>query len=171
MNPIKVPSYIQNIDPYQGGLPIKEVARKLNLSENNIVKLASNENPLGMSPLAKKAIEESLGEVKRYPDGNGFYLKDVISQKHNLDPAQIILGNGSNDILELVARTFLSLDDEAIYSEHAFAVYPLVVKSVGAQIKGKNGRWSHLPASCVAQSASSCRNSRSRSGQKKSSPG
>ena len=124
MNPIKVPGYIQNIDPYQGGLPIKEVARKLNLSENNIVKLASNENPLGMSPLAKKAIEESLGEVKRYPDGNGFYLKDVISQKHNLDPAQIILGNGSNDILELVARTFLSLDDEAIYSEHAFAVYP-----------------------------------------------
>ena len=141
MNPIKVPSYIQNIDPYQGGLPIKEVARKLNLSENNIVKLASNENPLGMSPLAKKAIEESLGEVKRYPDGNGFYLKDVISQKHNLDPAQIILGNGSNDILELVARTFLSLDDEAIYSEHAFAVYPLVVKSVGAiglEIPAKN---------------------------------
>ena len=141
MNPIKVPSYIQNIDPYQGGLPIKEVARNLNLSENNIVKLASNENPLGMSPLAKKAIEESLGEVKRYPDGNGFYLKDVISQKHNLDPAQIILGNGSNDILELVARTFLSLDDEAIYSEHAFAVYPLVVKSVGAiglEIPAKN---------------------------------
>jgi|TARA_B110000483_G_scaffold38727_1_gene47822 histidinol-phosphate aminotransferase len=132
MNSIKVASYIESIEPYQGGLPIKEVARKLNIAEKNIIKLASNENPLGISPLAKKAITEALSEVQRYPDGNGFYLKDALSQKFNLNPDQLILGNGSNDILELVARTFLSVDDEAIYSEHAFAVYPLVVKSVGA---------------------------------------
>ena len=94
MNSIKVASYIESIEPYQGGLPIKEVARKLNIAEKNIIKLASNENPLGISPLAKKAITEALSEVQRYPDGNGFYLKDALSQKFNLNPDQLILGNG-----------------------------------------------------------------------------
>ena len=133
MNKINVASYIKSMEPYQGGLPIEEVARKLNIPAQEIVKLASNENPLGMSPLAKKAIEKSLSDIERYPDGNGFYLKQAISKKFKIQTSEIILGNGSNDVLELVARAFLSEGDEAIYSEHAFAVYSLVVKAVGAR--------------------------------------
>ena len=133
MKKINVSSYIRNIEPYQGGLPIEEVARELNIPEHDIVKLASNENPLGISPLAKKAIKKSLSDIERYPDGNGFYLKEAISSKFSLQTSEIILGNGSNDVLELVARTFLSQGDEAIFSEHAFAVYSLVVKAVGAE--------------------------------------
>ena len=133
MTKVNVSSHIKSIEPYEGGLPIEEVARELNIPEQDIVKLASNENPLGISPLAKKAIEKSLIDIERYPDGNGFYLKRAISKKYKLQSSEIILGNGSNDVLELVARTFLSKDDEAIYSEHAFAVYPLVVQAVGAK--------------------------------------
>ena len=132
MTKVNVSSYIKSIEPYEGGLPIEEVARELNISEKDIVKLASNENPLGISPFAKKAIEKSLIDIERYPDGNGFYLKKAIGKKYKVQTSEIILGNGSNDVLELVARTFLSRGDEAIYSEHAFAVYPLVVKAVGA---------------------------------------
>jgi histidinol-phosphate aminotransferase len=133
MNSIVIPDYINSIHPYEGGKPIKELARELNIPECNIVKLASNENPLGISPKAKKAIENNLEEVSRYPDGNAFYLKQAINKKFNIAMNQIILGNGSNDILELVARTFLSVNDEAIYSEHAFAVYSLVVQAAGAR--------------------------------------
>ena len=133
MNSIVIPDYINSIYPYEGGKPIKELARELNIPECNIVKLASNENPLGISPKAKKAIEDNIQEVSRYPDGNAFYLKQAINKKFNIPQNQIILGNGSNDILELVARTFLSVNDEAIYSEHAFAVYSLVVQAVGAK--------------------------------------
>ena len=133
MNSIVIPDYINLIHPYEGGKPIKELARELNIPECNIVKLASNENPLGISPKAKKAIEDNVQEVSRYPDGNAYYLKQAINKKFNIAKSQIILGNGSNDILELVARTFLSVNDEAIYSEHAFAVYSLVVQAVGAK--------------------------------------
>ena len=133
MTSIVIPDYIKSLQPYEGGRPIKEVARELKIPEKNIVKLASNENPLGISPKAKKAIEDNIDEVSRYPDGNAFYLKQAINKKFNIATGQIILGNGSNDILELVARTFLSINDEAIYSEHAFAVYSLVVKAVGAK--------------------------------------
>ena len=138
MTKVNVSSHIKSIEPYEGGLPIEEVARELNIPEQDIVKLASNENPLGISPLAKKAIERSLIDIERYPDGNGFYLKRAISKKYKLQSSEIILGNGSNDVLELVARTFLSQDDEAIYSEHAFAhqlgLSPLVFK-----VKRENG--------------------------------
>jgi len=133
MNSIVIPDYINLIHPYEGGKPIKELARELNIPECNIVKLASNENPLGISPKAKKAIEDNVQEVSRYPDGNAYYLKQAINKKFNIAKSQIILGNGSNDILELVARTFLSVNDEAIYSEHAFAVYSLVIQAVGAK--------------------------------------
>lgn len=130
---ISVPTHICEIEPYQGGRPIKEVARELNLDESKIIKLASNENPLGVSPRVKKIIQRSFDEVERYPDGNGYYLKQAIATKFNLADRQIILGNGSNDILELVARTFLTSSDEAIFSKHAFAVYKLVVKATGAK--------------------------------------
>lgn len=144
MNSINVSSHIKSIEPYQGGLPIEEVARELDISKSEIVKLASNENPLGISPLANNAIRKSMTEIERYPDGNGYYLKQAIGKKFNLDISQIILGNGSNDILELVARTFLTKNDEAIYSEHAFAVYPLVIKAIGAKgIEAKSLNFSH----------------------------
>jgi histidinol-phosphate aminotransferase len=129
---IQVPNYISNIDPYEGGRPISEVARELGIPENKIVKLASNENPNGISSLAKKAINDSLKEIQRYPDGNGFYLKKSISEKFYIKSEQIILGNGSNDILELAARTFVTPNEEIIYSQYAFAVYKLVCQAIGA---------------------------------------
>lgn len=121
---------IAHIAPYQPGKPIDELKRELGL--NDVVKLASNENPLGCSPHAKAAILQAIDEVGRYPDGNGFALKQQISQQFGVDMSQITLGNGSNDILELVARTFVSAGDEVIYSQHAFAVYALATQAVGA---------------------------------------
>jgi len=128
---INTPKYISELEPYQGGRPIKEVSRELGIDSKKIVKLASNENPLGISPKVKIAINQSTGETHRYPDGNGYYLKLAISEKFSLDPEQIILGNGSNDVLELAARTVLSPGDEVIFSKHAFAVYEIVTKSAG----------------------------------------
>ncbi len=125
-------SLSSNHAPYQGGRPIAEIARQFNINEADIVKLASNENPLGMSPKAQLAIEEALLDIARYPDGNSFALREAVSQKFNVNPAQIVFGNGSNDILELSARAFLQAGDEAIYSQHAFAVYALVTQAIGA---------------------------------------
>ncbi len=126
------PDYIRVIAPYQGGKPIAELAREMGLNEADIVKLASNENPLGISPKAQMAIEDAIGDIARYPDGNSFALRDAVSKKFGVSPNQIVFGNGSNDILELAARAFLGERDEAIYSRHAFAVYPLVTQAVGA---------------------------------------
>src|SRR5210317_586155 len=113
---IITPKYIAELEPYEGGRPIKEVSRELGIAPEKIVKLASNENPLGLSPKAKHAIDECINEIHRYPDGNGYYLKRVISEKFSIDSEQIILGNGSNDVLELAARTVLSPGDEVIFS-------------------------------------------------------
>jgi histidinol-phosphate aminotransferase len=126
------PNYIRAIAPYQPGKPIAELAREFGLDAANIIKLASNENPLGPSPLAVKAIERALSDISRYPDGNGFDLKCALARRHGVDMAQIVLGNGSNDVLELAARVFLGAEYEAIYSQHAFAVYALVTQAVGA---------------------------------------
>lgn len=126
------PSYISAIAPYQGGRPISEIARQFGIDEADIVKLASNENPLGISPKAQMAIDDALLDIARYPDGNSFALREAVSQKFNVEPMQIVFGNGSNDILELSARAFLQVGDEVIYSQHAFAVYSLVTQAVGA---------------------------------------
>ena len=126
------PDYIRAIAPYQGGKPIAELAREMGLNEADIVKLASNENPLGISPKAQMAIDEAVHDIARYPDGNSFELRKCVSDKFGVPHSQIVFGNGSNDILELVARAFLTAKDEAIYSQHAFAVYPLVTQAVGA---------------------------------------
>ena len=126
------PDYIRSIAAYQPGKPISDVARELGMNEAEIIKLASNENPLGASPKAIAAIQSALGELALYPDGGGFALKAAISKKYAVLPEQIILGNGSNDILELAARTFMRAGDSAIYSQHAFAVYPLATQAVGA---------------------------------------
>ncbi len=127
------PQYIRDIAPYQPGKPTSELARELGLNEADITKLASNENPLGVSPKALAAIQKALPELALYPDGNGFELKATISNCRGVAMAQIVLGNGSNDILELAARTFLVPGDKAVYSQHAFAVYPLAVKAAGGR--------------------------------------
>lgn len=124
------PPYIRAIAPYQPGKPIAELERELGIS--GIVKLASNENPLGCSPRALAAMQESLKTIALYPDGNGFELKDALKQRYGVAHAGIVLGNGSNDMLELAARAFLTVGDKAVYSAHAFAVYPLATQAVGA---------------------------------------
>ncbi|MCW5576937.1 MAG: histidinol-phosphate transaminase [Burkholderiales bacterium] len=127
------PGYIRAIAPYQPGKPTAELARELGLEESGIVKLASNENPLGVSPKALAAMRSLLDGLARYPDGNGFELKQALSRRCGIEQSQIVLGNGSNDVLELAARAFLAPGLSAVYSQHAFAVYPLAVQAAGAQ--------------------------------------
>jgi histidinol-phosphate aminotransferase len=126
------PGYIRAIAPYQPGKPISELAREFGLDPNDIIKLASNENPLGVSPLGMQAMRLALADVARYPDGNGFELKQALSRHYGVETSQIVLGNGSNDVLELAARSFLTAGLEAIYSQYAFAVYPLSTQVTGA---------------------------------------
>lgn len=121
---------VRALTPYQPGKPESELRREFGLSD--IVKLASNENPLGPSPQAIAAAQTALTELARYPDGNGFELKTALAAKLAIAPDRLTLGNGSNDILELIGRAFLTPADEAVFSQHAFAVYPLVVRAVGA---------------------------------------
>lgn len=129
----QAPQYIRSISPYQPGKPISELAREMGLDEANIVKLASNENPLGMSPRAREAAVAALADIARYPDGNGFELKAALSKRFGVAQAQIVLGNGSNDVLELAARAFLGAGRSAVFAQHAFAVYPLATIATGAR--------------------------------------
>ena len=125
---------ILGLSPYQGGKPIDELARELGLK--NITKLASNENPLGVSAAVKEAVFNSLSSINRYPDGNCFELKKAIAEKLSVMPDMISLGNGSNELLELIARVFVSKKtDEVIFSQYAFVVYPLVTQALGATAK------------------------------------
>jgi histidinol-phosphate aminotransferase len=126
------PAHIRAIAPYQPGKPISELAREMGLDEAGIVKLASNENPLGASPLALRAVRDALDGIARYPDGNGFELKRALCARFGVEHDNIVLGNGSNDVLELAARAFLTPAHSAVYSQHAFAVYPLAVQAIGA---------------------------------------
>jgi histidinol-phosphate aminotransferase len=119
--------------PYVPGKPVSELERELGIK--NIHKLASNENPLGPSPLALAAVRSALDTVHLYPDGSGFELKAALARKLGVNAGQITLGNGSNDVLELVARAFLSSEYVAVFSEHAFAVYPIVTQAVGAEAR------------------------------------
>lgn len=126
-------SYVREIAPYVGGRPISEVAREFGLDETKIVKLASNENPLGMPDSAKKAMLKAAEDLARYPDSNGFELKNVLAKKFSVPFDWITLGNGSNDILELTTRAVAHEGDEIVFSRHAFAVYPLATQAVGAK--------------------------------------
>lgn len=121
---------VRTLQPYQPGKPESELRREYGLS--HIIKLASNENPLGPSPKALTAVRDVLSEVARYPDGNGFDLKMALSTRLSVPMGALTLGNGSNDVLELVARAFLTPEHEAVFSEHAFAVYSIVTQAVGA---------------------------------------
>jgi histidinol-phosphate aminotransferase len=127
-----VPAYVRELAPYVPGKPVEDLAREMNLDPASIVKLASNENPRGPGPGVLAAIAAAAAETNRYPDGNGFALKAALSYRLGIDGAQIVLGNGSNDILELATQAFLRPGDEAIYAQHAFAVYPLATRARGA---------------------------------------
>ncbi|MBQ0724765.1 MAG: histidinol-phosphate transaminase [Cycloclasticus sp.] len=126
---LAVPS-INGMNTYQPGKPIDELQRQLGIK--HIVKLASNENPLGPSEHVKQVVRESMDDLSRYPDGNGFYLKRALAEKIGVDTAMVTLGNGSNDVLDVIARVFLTVGREAVYSEHAFVVYGLSTQAVGA---------------------------------------
>ena len=127
------PDYIKAIAPYQPGRPIDEVARAYRLDPSRIIKLASNENPLGMPDSARRAAVDAMVEVGRYPDGNGFDLKQALAARHRVPLEWLTLGNGSNDILELVARALCRPGESIVFSEYAFAVYPLATMAVGAR--------------------------------------
>jgi histidinol-phosphate aminotransferase len=122
---------VQKLQAYQPGKPIEELEREYGVK--NIIKLASNENPLPTSPLVQAAIASCSKNIARYPDGNGFRLKQALAEKHGVDKNMIILGNGSNELLELFTRAFVTPADSVIFSQHAFAVYPLITQAIGAK--------------------------------------
>lgn len=133
---------MQALSPYQPGKPIDELEREYGVTD--IIKLASNENPLGPSKNVIAAIQNELNELSRYPDGNAFSLKKALAEKHDIEIDQVTIGNGSNDILEILTRAFVTPEHEVIFSQHAFAVYPIVTQAVGAKavvIPAKN--WGH----------------------------
>lgn len=145
------PRWVREFAPYVPGKPASELAREMGLPESGIVKLASNENPLGPSTRALAAMQTALADIARYPDANGFELKRAICERFGVEMAQVVIGNGSNDVLELAARTFLSPGTSAVYSRHAFAVYPLSVKSIGATgIETPARDFGHDPEAMVA---------------------
>ena len=127
------PEYVRALAPYQGGKPIAEVAREFGLDAAGIVKLASNENPLGMPASARAAMQEAVAEIGRYPDSNGFDLKAAITAKHNVPADWITLGNGSNDILELAAHAFVQPGQSVVFSEYGFLVYARATQAAGAR--------------------------------------
>lgn len=124
---------ILGLSPYQPGKPESELERELGIS--NIVKLASNENPWGPSPLVVEALKKGLSRLSRYPDGGGYALKSRIAEKLSLSPDRITLGNGSSEILEIIARLFLGPDRAGLFSEYSFAMYPLIVQALGAEAR------------------------------------
>ena len=146
-------SFLENLNqgvlglkPYEPGLPLEQTQKKLGLKK--IIKLASNENPLGPSSKALDLLQEKMNsfssELNRYPDGNAYELKEAISKRYNVDPNQVTVGNGSNDLIEFVSRCFLGKGKKAIYSQHGFAIYPLAIKATGAlPIKSKAKNWGH----------------------------
>ena len=127
MKPLK---QVNDLIPYIPGKPVEELERELGITGS--IKIASNENPLGPSTLALDAVGKSVNELNRYPDGDCFYLKKKLAAKLGVGESNLIIGNGSNEVIEVIARTFLSENDEAIYGEHAFIVYPIVTQSLGA---------------------------------------
>ncbi|MDD2664331.1 MAG: histidinol-phosphate transaminase [Dechloromonas sp.] len=125
-------SYVRAISPYQPGKPITELAREMGIPVDRIVKLASNENPLGMSPKAKRAVEAAIAGIERYPDQ--FELIAKVAARAGVAPNQVVLGNGSNDVLDIVARVFLAPGRSAVFAQHAFAVYPIATLSAGGEL-------------------------------------
>jgi histidinol-phosphate aminotransferase len=121
---------VKSLSPYQPGKPVEELQREYGISD--VIKLASNENPLGASPDVLEVLNTAYRNIARYPDGNGFSLKQMLAEKHNVGADQITLGNGSSDPLEFVVRVFAQPGHEVLFSEHAFAMYPIVTQAAGA---------------------------------------
>ena len=134
MLPFPTNPVLKSLPVYQPGRPIEEVARELGLNADDIIKLASNENPLGPSRLALAAMRKALASVNLYPDGNAFYLKQALAAKLALSPSNLILGNGSNEILEVLGHALLSPEAEVVVSQYCFAVYPIVTALFGAKL-------------------------------------
>ncbi|NEV63757.1 histidinol-phosphate transaminase [Thiorhodococcus minor] len=130
--------WIAGLTPYVPGKPVSELERELGIQDS--VKLASNENPLGPGSRARAAMNLALAELGRYPDGGGYDLRRALAEHHGVSPASITVGNGSNDVLDLVARVFLQPGVESVFSEHAFAVYPIATQSVGATARVAKAR-------------------------------
>ena len=128
---VRVPDNIAALTPYPPGKPLEELEREYGITDS--IKLASNENPLGTSPLALQAIRKHMNNLHRYPDGSGYYLRQRLSQRLAVEYSAIVLGNGSNEIIDLVIRTFVQSGDEVLMSEPTFLVYPLMVQAVGGR--------------------------------------
>ena len=131
---MKINPALNDLPVYQPGRPIEEVARELGLPADGIIKLASNENPFGPSPLAITAMQKALAGVNLYPDGNAFYLKQKLAAKLGVKPANLILGNGSNEIIEFAGHALLAPGADVVVSQYCFAVYPIVTKLFGANL-------------------------------------
>lgn len=143
------PEHVRKIARYLPGKPIAQLARELGLEERTIIKLASNENPRGPSPAVRAAIRAATDELCRYPDGDGFSLKAALSARYGIAPEQLVLGNGSNDILELVTQAFLLPGQRTVYSRHAFAVYALATQArggIGFEVAAQADLGHDLPA-------------------------
>lgn len=125
---------LNEIPVYQPGRPIEEVARELGMPVSNIIKVASNENPLGPSPKAMAAMRDVIANLHLYPDGNAFYLKQALAKKLGVQPANLILGNGSNEIIEFIGHAYMGPGVDVVVSQYCFAVYPLVTKLFGANL-------------------------------------
>jgi histidinol-phosphate aminotransferase len=125
---------LRELAVYQPGRPIEEVARELGLDPKDVIKLASNENPLGPSPVAVAAMEKALRTLHLYPDGNAFYLKRKMADKLGVEPENLILGNGSNEIIEFVGHALMSPGTDVVVSQYCFAVYPIITKLFGANL-------------------------------------
>jgi histidinol-phosphate aminotransferase len=132
--PLPFSPALSDLPVYQPGRPIEEVARELGLPARDIIKLASNENPLGPSPLALAAMRRALVQANLYPDGNAFYLKQKLASKLGVAPANLILGNGSNELLEFIGHALLSPGAQAVVSQYCFAVYPIVTALFGGKL-------------------------------------
>jgi len=133
---------VRGLQPYQPGKPVEELERELGIRD--AVKLASNENPLGPSRLAVQAMQTAQEAVWRYPDGNGFRLKAQLAEQLDLEPAALTLGNGSSEVLQFVVQAFVTPEDEVLFSEHAFAVYPILTQAAGARaVVVPARRWGH----------------------------
>ncbi|MCF7708088.1 MAG: histidinol-phosphate transaminase [Verrucomicrobia bacterium] len=134
--PLDIPfkDLLDSLPVYQPGRPIEEVARELGMPAEEIIKLASNENPFGPSPRAMEALRRSLEKLHLYPDGNSFYLKGALAERLRMKPGNIVLGNGSNEVLELIGHALLEPGVEAVVSQYCFAVYPIVTHLFGAQL-------------------------------------
>lgn len=126
---------VRGLAPYEPGKPIGELAREYGLDPGDIIKLASNENPLGSSPRALDAARDALDGVYRYPDGGATELRARLAERHGVEPTAITPGNGSNDVLDMIARTFLGPGRNAVFSRHAFAVYPIATRAAGAEAR------------------------------------